>query len=449
MLIRTVCIQKPIDRLASRQCAFLWIFTHLHSGTTSDLYQLQWHNHQHAFIKARCVDLNAGKLVVPYIHTPERADACMWPDECPLPPRRSHYPDRQTDDVVLSAVFNAEVLNSSPRAPPLCIFSMSLFVNTPDSDNQLVRSVLRAWTVFRLTCSLHGVHCSLHGVHCSLHGVHCSLHGVHCFPHGVHCSPHGVHCSPHRVHCSPHGVHCSPHGVHCSPHGVHCSPHGVHCSLHGVHCSPHGVHCSPHGVHCSLHGVHCSPHGVHCSLHRVHCSLHGVHCSLLPEQGNPLKFTLFLNIHSWICAAQRLHARTSVTSYTSVNIYNFNSRLAHFNALWMEYIRSLRTGIMEEYPVMSTSQGTYVPIEQTSEAIRVTYEICRAGGRGLELRTAGLMRLMWRALTFLLSSARLCSEIQFVPTMMRDSNWGTENLQTDKHRIKPTRDSMLKCNTSA
>ncbi len=59
----------------------------------------------------------------------------------------------------------------------------------------------------------------------------------------------------------------------------------------------------------------------------------------------------------------------------------------------MEYIRSLRTGIMEEYPVMSTSQGTYVPIEQTSEAIRVTYEICRAGGaRGLELRTAGLGR---------------------------------------------------------
>ncbi len=31
--------------------------------------------------------------------------------------------------------------------------------------------------------------------------------------------------------------------------------------------------------------------------------------------------------------------------------------------------------------LMSTSQGTYVPIEQTSEAIRVTYEICRAGGR--------------------------------------------------------------------
>ncbi len=58
----------------------------------------------------------------------------------------------------------------------------------------------------------------------------------------------------------------------------------------------------------------------------------------------------------------------------------------------MEFIRSLRTGIMAEYPVMSTSQGTYVRIEQTSEAIRVTYEICRVWGggvRGLELRTAG------------------------------------------------------------
>ncbi len=48
----------------------------------------------------------------------------------------------------------------------------------------------------------------------------------------------------------------------------------------------------------------------------------------------------------------------------------------------MEYIRLLRTGIMAEYPVMSTSQVTYVRIEQTSEAIRVTYEICRAGGGG-------------------------------------------------------------------
>ncbi len=67
-----------------------------------------------------------------------------------------------------------------PPPPPLCISCMSLFVNTPDSDNQLIRSALRAWTLFRLTCSLHSVHCSLHSVHCSLHSVHCSLHRVLC-----------------------------------------------------------------------------------------------------------------------------------------------------------------------------------------------------------------------------------------------------------------------------
>ncbi len=60
-----------------------------------------------------------------------------------------------------TALIRAAVLNSSPRAPPLYIFFMSLLVNTPDSDNQLVRSALHEWTVFRLTCSLHSVHCSL------------------------------------------------------------------------------------------------------------------------------------------------------------------------------------------------------------------------------------------------------------------------------------------------
>ncbi len=44
------------------------------------------------------------------------------------------------DDRVCPAT--AAVLNSSPRAPPLYIFCMSLLVNTPDSDNQLVRSAL-------------------------------------------------------------------------------------------------------------------------------------------------------------------------------------------------------------------------------------------------------------------------------------------------------------------
>ncbi len=59
----------------------------------------------------------------------------------------------------------------------------------------------------------------------------------------------------------------------------------------------------------------------------------------------------------------------------------------HFE--WNIYVR-FKLAIMAEYPVMSTSQGTYVQIELTSEAIRVTYEICRGGARGLELRTAGI-----------------------------------------------------------
>ncbi len=62
----------------------------------------------------------------------------------------------------------------------------------------------------------------------------------------------------------------------------------------------------------------------------------------------------------------------------------------------MEHIRSLRTGIMAEYPEMSTSQGTCVRIEQTSEAIRVTYEICRAGGArtGIENRWFSLIAIL-------------------------------------------------------
>ncbi len=69
------------------------------------------------------------------------------------------------------------------------------------------------------------------------------------------------------------------------------------------------------------------------------------------------------------------------TKYTSVNIYNLNSCFAQFNALCREHIRSLQTGIMAEYQVMSTSQGIYIQIEQTSEAIREAYKMCRVGGR--------------------------------------------------------------------
>ncbi len=148
---------------------------------------------------------------------------------------------------------------------------MSLFVNTPDSDNQLVRSALHAWTVFRLTCSLHRVH-----------------------------------------------------------------------------------------------------------------------CSLLPEQGKSTE-VYFISEHSFMDLRYATSSRTDECDIIYLCKYiqfEFTSRTL---ICTLNGISSLRTGIMEEYPVISTSQGTYVRIEQTSEAIRVTYEICRAGGaRGLELRTAGL-----------------------------------------------------------
>ncbi len=57
--------------------------------------------------------------------------------------------------LAMPAVFNS---SPCPPPPPLHILHASLFVNTLISDNQLIRSALRAWTVFRLTCFLHIVH---------------------------------------------------------------------------------------------------------------------------------------------------------------------------------------------------------------------------------------------------------------------------------------------------
>ncbi len=147
---------------------------------------------------------------------------------------------------------NAAVLNSSPRAPPLCIYCMSLLDNTPDSYNQLVRSALRAWTVFRLTCSLHSVH-----------------------------------------------------------------------------------------------------------------------CSLLPEQGKYVE-VYFTSEHSLMdlrCATSSRTDECDIIYVCKYIQFKFTSRTLQFS---MNGIRSLWTGIMEEYRVMSTSQGTYDRLEQTSEVIRVT-----------------------------------------------------------------------------
>ncbi len=113
------------------------------------------------------------------------------------------------------------------------------------------------------------------------------------------------------------------------------------------------------------------------------------------SRGNTLKFISLRNINSWIYTAP-LPATSSHTdrwtSYTSVNKYNLNSRLAHFNALWMEHIHSFRTGIMAEYPVMSTSQGPYGRIEQMLYVIEIHMKYAERGrgGWGLGLGDAGL-----------------------------------------------------------
>ncbi len=49
--------------------------------------------------------------------------------------------------------------NPRPRDSPLCIFCMSLLVNTPDSDNQPIRKELCAWTVFPI--DMIAIPCSL------------------------------------------------------------------------------------------------------------------------------------------------------------------------------------------------------------------------------------------------------------------------------------------------
>ncbi len=76
----------------------------------------------------------------------------QWAADCAAPGEQSWTSCRSRDSNPQSWVTSGfksnalsirpAVLNSSPRAPPLYIFFMSLLVNTPDSDNQLVRSAL-------------------------------------------------------------------------------------------------------------------------------------------------------------------------------------------------------------------------------------------------------------------------------------------------------------------
>ncbi len=120
---------------------------------------------------------------------------------------------------------------------------------------------------------------------------------------------------------------------------------------------------------------------------RLTCSLHSVHCSLLPEQGKSVE-VYFTSEHSFMdlrCATSSRTDKCDIIYVCKYIQFKFTSRTLQCT---MNGMRSLQTGIMEEYRVMSTSQGTCVRIEQTSEVIRVTYEMCRAGGArtGIENR---------------------------------------------------------------
>ncbi len=85
-------------------------------------------------------------------------------------------------------------------------------------------------------------------------------------------------------------------------------------------------------------------------------------------------------IHGFALCNVFTHGR--VWHHIPLNIYNLNSRLAHFNVLWI----CVHFELESWRNILWYSQGTYVQIEQTSEAIRVTYEMCRVGGDMLELR---------------------------------------------------------------
>ncbi len=71
---------------------------------------------------------------------------------------------------------------------------------------------------------------------------------------------------------------------------------------------------------------------------------------------------------------------------------------------------------------MSTSQGTYVRIEQTAEAIRVTYEICRVGGTrtGIENRCSKVWGAILARPTRRATYHRALGSREFIPQNERE-----------------------------
>ncbi len=83
-------------------------------------------------------------------------------------------------------------------------------------------------------------------------------------------------------------------------------------------------------------------------------SLHSVPFSLLPEQGKSVDvyFTSDHSLMDFCCATSSHMDECDIIHLCKYIQFKFTS---HTLRLWMEHIRSLRTGIMAEYPVMFTS----------------------------------------------------------------------------------------------
>ncbi len=126
------------------------------------------------------------------------------------------------------------------------------------------------------------------------------------------------------------------------------------------------------------------------TVFRLTCSLHSVHCSLLPEQGKAAE-VYFTSEHSLMdlrCATSLRTDECDIIYGCKYIQFKFTSRTLQCT---MNGIRSLRTGIMEEYRVMSTSQGTCVSNRTNvwSDKSNI-WNVQSSGARGLELRTAAL-----------------------------------------------------------
>ncbi len=128
------------------------------------------------------------------------------------------------------------------------------------------------------------------------------------------------------------------------------------------------------------------------TVFRLTCSLHRVHCSLLPEQGNPVE-VYFTSEHSLMdlrCATSSRTDECDIIYVCKYIQFKFTSRTLQFT---MNGIRSLWTGIMEEYRVMSHFAGHLRSNRTNVWSDKSNIRNAQSGGaRGLELRTTALIK---------------------------------------------------------